>query len=340
MDGYWIWCPSVIVDDDGLYHMFASRWPRSLPFSPCWLTHSEVVRATSPTPEGPYTFSQVILPARGREYWDGCMTHNPSIRRASDGTWLLFYTGTRYDGATDAPIMAGDPGNLQEMPKADERVAQAHRGQRIGLATAPSLGGPWTRRDEPILEPRPGCWDGLITTNPAPCIRPDGSILMLYKSVRFLGDQMHLGAAQADHYRGAFTRLSDDPVLRFGEDDDVEDPFVWYQDGAYHAIMKDMEGGIGGVPRSGIRAQSPDGVHWHVHAYPHAYSREILWDDGTRTMQDFLERPGLILDGDGRPTHFTAATAIGSEHIGQVIRSWDIVVPLRDASVARRCSTG
>jgi hypothetical protein len=34
MDGYWVWCGSVIKGEDGKYHMFASRWPSTTPFSP------------------------------------------------------------------------------------------------------------------------------------------------------------------------------------------------------------------------------------------------------------------------------------------------------------------
>src|SRR5215217_7444136 len=80
MDGYWIWCPSIIRDDQGLYHMFASRWPDWLPMHPGWLTNSEVVRATATRPEGPYQFAEVVLPAREPEYWDGRSTHNPTVR--------------------------------------------------------------------------------------------------------------------------------------------------------------------------------------------------------------------------------------------------------------------
>ena len=32
MVGYWVWCGSVIKGEDGLYHMFAARWPNNLPF--------------------------------------------------------------------------------------------------------------------------------------------------------------------------------------------------------------------------------------------------------------------------------------------------------------------
>ena len=44
MADYWIWCGSVIRGDDGLYHMFASRWRRDVDFAPHWVTNSEVVR--------------------------------------------------------------------------------------------------------------------------------------------------------------------------------------------------------------------------------------------------------------------------------------------------------
>ena len=55
MEGYWVWCPSVVKGDDGLYHLFASRWPKRLPFHPGWLVASEVVHATAKTAEGPYS---------------------------------------------------------------------------------------------------------------------------------------------------------------------------------------------------------------------------------------------------------------------------------------------
>lgn len=77
---HWIWCGSVIRGDDGQFHMFASRWTKDVPFNPNWLTNSRVVRAVSQTPEGPYTYVEDVLPPRGPRYWDGMMTHNPTIR--------------------------------------------------------------------------------------------------------------------------------------------------------------------------------------------------------------------------------------------------------------------
>src|SRR4051812_17194420 len=45
MDGYFVWCSSVIKVGD-TYHMFASRWPAEKGLNG-WTTLSECVRATS-----------------------------------------------------------------------------------------------------------------------------------------------------------------------------------------------------------------------------------------------------------------------------------------------------
>src|SRR5262245_42584521 len=58
MEGYWVWCGSVIKGDDGRYHLFASRWPKDITFHPGWMTSSEIVRAVADRPEGPYVRSE------------------------------------------------------------------------------------------------------------------------------------------------------------------------------------------------------------------------------------------------------------------------------------------
>lgn len=321
IEGYWVWCGSPIRGKDGLYHLFASRWPRSLSFSPHWLTNSEVVRAVSDRAEGPYEFQEIVLRRRGEPYWDGRMTHNPTVHRHGH-QYLLFYTGTTYAGHTPT---AGDPCDAWN----DSRVRAAHANQRIGLAIADAVTGPWRRFDQPILEPRPKRWDGLITTNPAVCVRQDGSILLIYKSVEKRGGLMHLGAAVADNPRGPYQRLSDQPILQFDAiQGDVEDPCIWLgQDGGYEMIMKDMTGRIGGEPCGGIHACSDDGVHWEIADPARAYSRTVRWDDGRYTTQDFLERPQMLIQ-DGRPTHLFMATGIGGPVFEKLQQSWSMAIPL------------
>lgn len=322
MDGYYVWCGSVIRGEEGLYHMFASRWPQGMAFSPHWVTNSEIVRATAVSPNGPYEFQEVVLAPRGEEFWDGRMTHNPTIHRAPDGTYLLFYTGTTYHGPAPSPANPEDGWT--------PFVRRAHKNQRIGLATAPSPGGPWTRREQPIIGPRPGRWDGLITTNPAVCVCPDGRILLIYKSIEYLGDLLRLGVARAENYASPFVRLQDEPILRFdATGDHVEDPYLWNSpDGGFEMIMKDMRGGLGGEARGGLHARSDDGIHWRLSQPSQAYSRTVLWDDGHSSTQDFLERPQLLIE-EGRPTHLFVATSLGGTSAETQTCSWNMVIPLR-----------
>ena len=192
MEGYWVWCGSVIRGEDGRYHMFASRWPRALSFSPHWLTHSEIVRAVADTPAGPYRFEEVVLPSRGEQFWDGRATHNPTIHKWRD-TYLLYYIGITYSGEAPTPqrpLKPSDPLRL---------VARAS--QRIGLATSKSVRGPWTRAGSPVLEPRPGKWDALMTTNPAPCVSPDGEVLLIYKSTAHQKDLLRMGRRPSKTFR-------------------------------------------------------------------------------------------------------------------------------------------
>jgi len=169
MDGYWIWCGSVIKGDDGKYHMFASRWPNPPGFGPYWLTNSEIVHAVSDTAIGPYKFVDVALPPRGAEYWDGQMTHNPAIRKYK-GTYLLYYTGTTYK--------AERPSATNRISETHPTKLEAHQNERIGLATSKSLNGPWRRLDKPILDVMPDSWDRYLTSNAAPVVMKDGRVML------------------------------------------------------------------------------------------------------------------------------------------------------------------
>lgn len=140
---------------------------------PSWLTSSEIVRAVADRPEGPYTFAEVVLPARGPAYWDGMMTHNPHIVQYGK-RYVLFYTGSTHpfpDVSPDEPLALDDP-----------RVIVARSRKRIGVAVADRVEGPWLRRDEPLLPTRPGMFDSYFTSNAAPVVHEDGSILLMYKS--------------------------------------------------------------------------------------------------------------------------------------------------------------
>jgi hypothetical protein len=316
MDGYWVWCGSVIKGEDGRYHMFASRWPKSLSFSPHWLTSSEIVRAVSDSPEGPYRFAEVVLPPRGEQYWDGKMTHNPAIRKVGD-TYLLYYTGTTYHGDMPTP----------ERPTTEDSPLKldAHQHERIGLATAKSILGPWQRRDQPVLDVRPGTWEGYLVSNAAPVVMPDGKILLFYKGVERLRVNA-IGVAQAETYEGPYVRLSDKPFdLGVG----AEDPFIWFEDGLYRGLFLDHDRKYS--DKGLYYGTSRDALHWEAAPNPVAISRTILWSDGQYRRMENTERPHVLVE-EGRSTHLFMAT--GEKKDG-VRSTWNMVIPLKPAAEVR-----
>ncbi|MBE8722127.1 hypothetical protein C4F40_15470 [Sphingobacterium sp. Ka21] len=321
MDDYWIWDPSVIKDPDGRYHMFASRWSKKYGFGN-WVTNSEVVRAVSETPMGPYTFVEVVLPARGKQYFDGCTTHNPRIVKSGE-YYVLYYFGNTY--ADSSP-------SFEEDVWATGLAKEAWMHKRIGMAYSKSLNGPWIRSNQPVINPRIGQWDSSITSNPSPVVLPTGQVYLIYKSSPVNYDPpLLLGAAMADSFHGPFHRLSDKPIFSFHSsekaDNDVEDPFVWWTGVRFELIMKDRFGHICGEEGGGIHAFSADGIQWVLSEPVKAYSRLIKWDDGTETVQANFERPFLLFE-NGKPTHLFAATGSGKGSY-QFDRTWNMVIPLK-----------
>lgn len=310
MDDYWIWGGSAIKGKDGKYHLFASRWPKVLSFGPHWLTNSEIVHAVSDSPEGPYKFVEVALPPRGENFWDGRMTHNPTIRKYGD-TYLLFYTGTTYKG----------PAPTADNPTTETSALklEAHYNERIGLATSKSVYGPWQRYDKPVLDVRPGKWDSLLVSNAAPVIMPDGKVYLFYKGVSQLRHHA-ISVAVADNYLGPYKRLTDEP---FDLGVDAEDPTIWYENGKYHALMLDT--GRKYSDKEIYYCTSEDLLHWKADKNPVAISKNILWSDGKIRRMSSTERPQIFLQ-NGKATHVFIATGINENGIRS---TWNMAIPLK-----------
>lgn len=329
MEDFWTWDGSIIQGEDGRWHMFASRWPKRYPMHPGWLFLSEIVRASSDTAEGPYTFEEVVLPARDSSYFDGRMTHNPSIRKVGD-TYLLYYLGVTY-----GPDLPEDPELMPEesVEGTDQWCREVWMNQRIAVATSKSVFGPWTRPDEPILSPRPGHWDGGMVTNPSPFVMEDGTIYMAYNSGRVTtGTQLtpfRTGIVKAESWDAPYERVSDRPVMEFERPRTfVEDPFLWHSEGEFHIIMKDLSGHITGDKGSGIYLTSKDAIEWNLGDPALAYTRDLKWADGDTTEAGQFERPQLVFNEKGEMVYLTAATAYSQGDLQGVTDSWVTVCPL------------
>ena len=309
LEGYYVWDCSVIKSG-GKYHMFSSRWKEEYGFGWNWLFNSEIIHSVSDKPEGPYVFQNVALPRRGREYFDGMNTHNTCIKEYN-GKFYLYYMGTTY--GTDIPTS----GNVDPCT-----AVETWNRKRIGVAVADDVSGEFVRRDTPLLEPRDcSFWDCTCTTNPSVAILPDGKTYMIYKSRAGHGKPLKLGIAVANSPEGPFERLSDSPILEF-EDENVhiEDPFLWYDSkkGKFCLITKDdtKNGafGITGEWGSGFYAESEDCRDFTVGNDPKVYSRTVTWADGRVSTQGNLERPSVLFDENGTPTHIFCASGDGPSY--------------------------
>lgn len=322
-EGYWVWGSSVIQGDDGKYHMYVSRFPKSLPFHPGWMVASEIVHAISPIPEGPYKFSDVALPARGAQYWDGRSTHNPRIFKYNHKYYLIYMGSTH-------PF---EEPSYEELTLDSKWCIVGRANKRVGLAVADSPYGPWKRLDEPILKTEPNTFYSYLTSNPSPVVRKDGSVLMIFKGRAHTENgrysNMALGIASAPSIEGPYTVQNDKkPIFQVEGQGEAEDPFLWEDERGFHIIFKDHVAKFTGEKGGGVMAHFQDGINWIVDEDAKAYSRTVEWEDGDIEMQGQLERPFLFFE-NGVPAYVFFATMDGPGGFENATKSWNMVIPIK-----------
>jgi len=318
-DVWSIWGGSLTKGDDGLYHLFYSRWKKELGWA--WVTNSEIAHATSKTPFGPFEFKNVALEARGSHFWDGLCTHNPTIHKFN-GKYYLYYMGNTGDAKVPS-----SPGKLILNP--------VHRNnQRIGVAVANSPNGPWKRFSTPLIDvsPNENALDALMVSNPSITQRPDGGYLIVYKAVGkkrpgiWGGPVVHCVATSTSP-TGPFKKYNTPVFLAKNHDFPAEDPFIWYQNGKYRAIVKDMHGAFTNAGRALVLFDSKDGFDWNLSAEPLVSKLEINWKNSSIEKVNHLERPQLYIE-NGKPIALLcAADTIDNKN---TIQSFNVQIPIVD----------
>jgi hypothetical protein len=194
--------------------------------------------------------------------------------------------------------------------------------QRIGVAVADSPNGPWTRSVQPACVPAAPILGYVV--NPAVVRMPSGKYLMLLKGraanqpAGATADAMgnyRIGTALADRPMGPFVIQ---PAVLFDAPGAVfEDPCVFLWNGRAYAAVKDSNGQVSGTPEiswiSGSIGADGTTVTWTIPYHdPNALisARQIKWSDGTTTTLHNLERPFILQDDAGRPTHLYCAAAV------------------------------
>jgi hypothetical protein len=132
--------------------------------------------------------------------------------------------------------------------------------------------------------------------------------------------------AHSDSPTGPFTKLAKPVFLEDGVRFPAEDPYIWYQDGKYRAIVKKID-----HPKKGKRIfslvhyDSIDGFDWKPAKHFEISKRIVEWEDGEVQQFDHLERPQVFIE-NGVPVALLCAADVIDEN--NVRHSFNIQIPL------------
>ncbi|HUX96542.1 MAG TPA: alpha-L-fucosidase [Bacteroidales bacterium] len=282
---YYNWCSSIIRTSDGLYHLFYARWPKRYGFN-SWLTHSEVARAVSVNPYGPWEYKETVMSSRGKGYWDAITVHNPKIT-FFDGKYYLYYCSTNMgdkEYTEEELIETGEKGSSHP------NWSILRPNQRTGVAFSTSINGPWIRSDKPLIEP-----SGPITTltvNPAIDKGKDNKFYLIVKGdkpgeTRFIRNQ---AIAVSDSPTGPFI-MQPKPVIDYL---DTEDMSLWYDPG------RDFFYGVFHAHTFIGMVSSADGINWKKATEYAITPKKLTLANGEILEPDRMERP-FVYQENGNP---------------------------------------
>ena len=231
---YTLWGASPILSDDGSVHLFIARWPQTN-VDPAWRRYSEIAHYVGDHPEGPFVFSDVALQGTGTNTWDKYAPHNPEIHYY-EGLYVLLYIANSDYHQPPHPL-----------------------NQQIGMATATSLDGPWTKvgTDGLLLGPSsdPSHYTyGRQIVNPA--LLKVGNTYHLYFKTGMANGQIAYGVATSTSVTGPYT-LAASPITSPGF---IEDAVAFMQDGKVCLLTTDLQGHVTGLAGAGALFKSDDGL--------------------------------------------------------------------------------
>ncbi len=290
-EDYYNWGSSIVKAEDGKYHIFYSQMPKDKGFR-SWLTDGIISRAVADHPAGPYKHVEVVLEGRGPGYWDAYTAHLPKIYKF-EGKYYLYYMSTN---TGDRTLTAEE---FDEARRAQYTVSKLRafmrENQRIGVAVADSVEGPWKRFDKPIVEPDHPV--AVMVNNSTVTQRPEGDYLMVVR-----GDQPDqpklvrmMAVALADDPAGPWVMQPDPVTFNYNS----EDPEVWYDPhrkryyNLYHAF------GYMGM------LTSTDGLKWEKAKHNRVSDKSFTRANGEVVEVHRYERPFIYME-DGKPIVMTA----------------------------------
>jgi len=354
------WGGSVIYRD-GFYHMFASEIINNCGLY-SWTTNSQVIRAISSSPLGPYKKVQVIVPI---------FAHDANVIEAPTGELVLYITASKgvkprdcRNSATSTRIATTTTTTSTRMSRRLNRKRRIRRSELFEdknstappkdtyMTWAPHPEGPWS---EPVMVLDSTIWDSDYWARNHRIARCDSNLNGIILSTKhktddstdvghpFLGlwrrcetdDLLTIPhTLMASDWRNASSYVPNPEPLFVLAGYGAEDPSnIWtttMRDGttAYHTIFHDEQATrcmLGQCSASGRHAFSLDGRSWR-YASEDAYQREVSFTDGRTITLDTRARPHIILDPQtGEPI----ALSTGVKETDESGYVWTMVQALR-----------
>lgn len=319
--GYYIWCGSSILGEDGKYYLFYSRWPhgpRAMDDDSLnkifdgfkgWQKYSEIAIAVSDKPTGPYKHVKTILKGNFNEQrWDRYTFHNPQVNYFNGQYYLYFISNSFNDNMHFSKTLT----------KEQLHWYKYNCTQRIGMSSSPTiagfLNGTFFQKPQHLIMP-----DSIktyeVTVNPSVCKGPDGRYYMMYKSRKRDLGHMTFWMAVANKPDGPFSFYSE---VSSSADMASEDPYLWYDKKRkrFYAIAKYFSSKSKTNTEFGslILLTSIDGKDWGLANSYMVSPKKINFTNGTEVILSNLERPFLLFDKKGNLQALFAAAAIKSPY--------------------------
>eukprot|EP00756_Hemistasia_phaeocysticola_P057004 Hpha_TRINITY_DN33645_c0_g1::TRINITY_DN33645_c0_g1_i1::g.43335::m.43335 len=297
------WGGDAVQQANGSWDMFAARIASQCGLD-TWWPNSEVVRARSRAgPDGPYDLVETVL----RDF-----AHGPKVLRLRDGTMAMMHIGC---GDESTPLVTGcSNGSTPANWTKPTNRSRCNLPGWTGILRADTVGGPWRQMEDKTghglcIDGGPGAWhkNGGFT-NPSIWSYNNSTVLAYSTGCANCSDAGHkhigvalgsLGASAGGS--AAFTDLTPlQPVFPWAS----EDPSIFRDpdSGYWHILAHRTSSTAGGGPSgdavaSHAVAPSPHGP-WRIAPVP-PYSRNITWDDSSKTHMQKRERPQIIVDRHG-----------------------------------------
>jgi len=289
------------------YHLLVTEIENHCPLTN-WGSNSACIHATAATPDGPFVRQNIAV-----DIW----CHNPQVITMPNGSntvFLLFHIGdgthsgnvpncTKSDSVdsngditTDNESIHGSTYLRKQNKLSNVRVHNsASTGSTLHMATDPA--GPWI----PVQSQPPSC------NNPAPFYHPNGTWYLLCDSSTLYSSPSYLGP---------WTRLLDVHPSG-GVPGSYEDAFLWVDPrGNWHIIFHVY---TTDVPSSCVNSTvsghffSPDGWNWMA-SPTEPFGNYVEFTDGSSMLLSTRERPKLLFNSQGEPTHLYNGVCGGTSY--------------------------